>query len=151
LGISNLYLANQKERLRIQNKLSETQIFFISIHSLISQATDILFKCAELGINPYVRSYIPLNYLFLMTSTILEQPRIKWMIENTMIFYWFYKTANVEIITKHNFQQYCQRIKKEAILESVHNFIKEEKIDMFSESIKPIISLMEEHVSHLNQ
>jgi hypothetical protein len=86
-----------------------------------------------------------------MTSTILEQPRIKWMIENTMIFYWFYKTANVEIITKHNFQHYCQLIKKEAILESVHNFITEEKIDMFNESIKPIISLMEEHFSHLNQ
>ena len=146
----NLYIANQKGLFSTPKKLSETEIFIISIHSLISQATDILIKCAELGINPYVRSYVPINYLSLMTSTILEQPKIKWMIENTVVFYWFYKTTKIENITKHNFQQYCQLIKKEAILESVHNLLKEEKIDIFTDSIQPIISLMEEHISNLD-
>jgi hypothetical protein len=146
----NLYIANQNELFTIINGFSETEIFFISLYSLISQATDILFKCAELEISPYIRSLVPINYLSLITSIVLEQPKIKWIIENTMIFYWFHRTTEIEKITKYKFQQYCQLIKKVDILDSVRDLIIEKEIDIFSDSNQPVISLMKEIISNLD-
>lgn len=145
----NLYQSEQTNISPIIANGSDTQRFFISIFSYISQIADVLITCSALRIIPYIRSEVTFNYLSLIMHTFIEDKYLKDMLEKTLISYIFYRTTGDELFKNIDFKKYCKQIKGKAILDSIINHVHTKNIDIFNDSIEPIVSMLREQAGRI--
>jgi hypothetical protein len=124
------------------NNLPEEDIFLNIFFSNIAQILDILVICLTLRVYPFVKNDITAHYLTLISPTFSDDPKIKSVIENALIFFIFYKIIPSEKFNNVDFKQYCNAAKRINHLSVISDKINEKKIsilDLRAREIAPII------------
>lgn len=119
-----------------ENK-SEPFIFLMILTSVISQVLDIILTCQILRLNPYIRFYNTFHYLTLIMYSFIEDENIKKMISNTILFYIFRKTIDIETIDK-SFRDYCEICEKASLFHYFQKRLDIDDIDLFSDGINEV-------------
>jgi hypothetical protein len=121
---------------------SESQIFFISTYSWISQIIEILLICLRLRVYPYIRFYVTFHYLSLLMHTFIEDENIKEVIEKTIVFYILHKTIVEERFENIKFNDFCKRIENKSLLDVIIGKIHALGIDICKGGIKQVQSII---------
>ncbi len=116
----------------------ESQIFLLAVYSWLSQIIDILLICVYLRIIPYIRFGITFHYLVLIMYTFIDDQNLKEVIEKTIVFYIFRKTADVATFKNKDFSEYCMTVNDRNILDNILDKMREQQIDIFHGGTKRV-------------
>jgi hypothetical protein len=130
------YLESQMSFKQLIKDKSESEIFWISTFSLISQIIEILFICVYLKIFPYIRFNLTFHYLVMVMHTFIEDKQLKEMIERTIIFYVLRKTIRKERFENIEFNDFCRLIENKSLLDLIIHEIHTQNVDICNAGIK---------------
>jgi hypothetical protein len=132
----------------ITDGISEAEFFLISLFSKVSQVLDIMYVCIYLGVNPFIRYNITLNYLTVLMYTFIDDEKLKVMIEKTLVFYAFYKTINTSKFEETDFNEYVKKVAGRNSLNTILGELRKTNIDIFSGNLKTLEEIIQrEHLS----
>ncbi|MDO8301706.1 MAG: hypothetical protein Q7T18_00540, partial [Sedimentisphaerales bacterium] len=122
--------------------MSESQIFWISTYTWVSQIIEILLICVRLDVYPYIRFNVTFHYLSLLMQTFTEDKNLKGMIEKTIVFYILRKTIEEERFKKIEFNDFCKLIENKSLLDSIIGKVHSRGIDICVGGIKEVQSII---------
>ena len=136
------YCATQMSFNKLFKNKSESQIFWISTFTWVSQVIEILLTCVRLNVYPYIRFNVTFHYLSLLMQTFIEDKNLKAMIEKTIIFYILRKTIEGERFEKIEFNDFCKLIEHKSLLDLIIGNVHERGIDICEGGIKQVQTII---------
>lgn len=137
------YHKRQRNLAALTRGMTESQIFYLSIFTFISQIIDVLLICTYLRVCPYIRFDVSFHYLILVMSNFHENSNLKEMLEKAIVFYIQRKAIEVERFANVKFDDFCKRLENKSLLDVIMNKIHTQGIDIVKggfEQVDAIIS-----------
>jgi hypothetical protein len=140
----------QSEQKNLSSRIvgaSEAQKFLICVSSYVAQIADILYICAILRINPYIRFNVTFNYLTLVMYTFINEKKLREIIEKALICYLFRKTIEEKRFEKIGFSAYCKRLEDKSLLNNVLEKVRSLGINILKDNPDKVVSIIDEEFS----
>jgi hypothetical protein len=121
---------------------SESQIFWISTYTWVSQIIDLLLVCVKLNVYPYIRFNVTFYYLSLLMYTFIEDKNLKEIIEKSIVFYILRKTIEEKKFENIEFNDFCKLIANKSLLNVIIDEMRKLGIDICHGGIKQVQSII---------
>lgn len=143
-GKIDRYLETPMSFKQLTKDKSESEIFWISIFSWISQISEILYICVYLRLFPYIRFDVTFHYLTIVMYTFIDDKNLKEMIEKTIVFYILHKTIHKKKFENIEFNDFCKLIENKSLLDVIIGKMHVQEIDICKRGIKQVQSIITE-------
>ncbi len=142
----------KKQGLKGESKhMADAEKFVMALNSRVSQIADIIKTSAILNTIPFIRCPITFQYfLIFMHSFSKNNNDLKLIIEKAIIANLSYRIFNQDIIERNNFDDYCDILNKNNILNNIITEIRKNKIDIFRDNPNKVKTIIEKEFSILN-
>lgn len=133
----------------LPNGLGESQIFFLMIFQYISQAFDILLKCAQFNIVPYIRFDVSFQYLLIIGGNFSSTSQMSQILFRSMIAHTLYQVFNKEKIFENNFEGFTIKLNSYDFDNKVFTELKKQNINLDNYDLRMIVDILKKHLSYV--
>lgn len=136
----------KKELLPFPEECSEPMVFFCLINGFLMQAFNILLKCAEYNMIPYLRYELTFRYTVLLSRNFKENTEVQLIVFKAICAHLLYKIFDKEKVVGIDFKHYLSAIMQERFSESIFSELQNEGIDNNSLSFKGITDIIKKEL-----
>lgn len=133
----------------IPSHKSESQIFFLMIFQYICQAFDILLKCAQFNIVPYIRFDVAYQYLIIISCNFLKIPQMQEIIFKSVCAHVMYEMFDKGKIVESDFIMFRSKLEEYGFSEKVLKDLKEQDIKLNNGSLYTMMEVIDKHLINI--
>ncbi len=116
------------------------QRFHFATFAQISQAMEIILKCLQFNIIPYVRFDVTFRYLLLIGGAFNSDAKLKYILDYTIIGYLLSENINSHEIAKMGFESFYGKCNKNHYIDIVYSKLNENGNDMHFLHVEDVIN-----------
>lgn len=121
------YLSEQP--LPISRESSDAVKFQIIVNGFIAQSMEIMLKCCEYQMVPYLRYEVTYRYVLQMClGFMIEMPHVRWITLRLMLAHHFYKYCDIDILSSISMDDYVGLLRKIDFQNSVLNSLPDNEL-----------------------
>jgi hypothetical protein len=140
----NRYLKENQSLL--PNNLEESQTFFFMIFQYIGQAFDILMKCAQFNIVPYIRFDVSFQYLLTVSGNFTSQNQMQQIIFKSIVAHILYQVFEKERIQEVDYKEFSHALHTYDFNEKVSRELFLQDIDLDNSSKNKVAEILKQHL-----
>jgi hypothetical protein len=114
--------------------------FHFATFAQISQVLEIILKCLQFNIIPFVRFEVTFRYLMLIGVAFSNDSVLKQMLSYSIIAYLFSKNIDRDEIIKMDFNMLSDKCKSHHFIDTVYNKLNQNGKDIFSFHIEEVVN-----------
>ncbi|MDD4494293.1 MAG: hypothetical protein PHV32_08085 [Eubacteriales bacterium] len=123
---------------------NEIEMFYFATFSQIQQTLDIVFKCLQFNLIPFIRFDVTFRYFTLIGGAFSNDKTLKELLNYSVIGYIFSEYVDIDRIYENDFESFYSKCKREHFTEKVYNRIIQGNKDAWSFHIGDIINIIKE-------
>lgn len=124
------------------NKLSEAKVFYAMINGYFAQAINILFKCSQYNMIPYLRYDVVFKYGIMLGSNFVDNEQIQELLFKTACAHILYKLFDKNKIEDVEYDKYLACIQEVKFSDKISKMFNQDKLVMSKFSLQEIIEFM---------
>ena len=126
------------------NIKNEIERFYFATFSQIQQSLDIIFKCLQFNLIPFIRFDVTFRYFILIGVAFSNDTILKEILTYSIMGYLFSEYIDNEAVYEKDFKTFYNKCKKQHFIESIYNRIIQDGKDIWSYSFEDIINILKE-------
>jgi len=126
----------------------DMQRFYFATFAQISQAMEIILKCLQFNIIPYVRFDVTFRYLLLIGGSFNNDANLKNILDYAIIGYLLSENINSQEIAKMGFESFYSKCNKNHYIDIVYCKLNENGIDMHFSHVEDVIEVIIETLNN---
>lgn len=127
----------------------DIQRFHFATFAQISQVMEIILKCLQFNIIPFVRFDVSFRYLLLIGGAFSNDVALKHMLDYSIIGYLLSKNINIQEIAKMGFKSFSSKCNKNHYIDTVYCKLNEKGNDMHSSHVEDVIKVIFETLNNI--
>lgn len=144
----NKYLNDSQLPMNI-NIDNDIQRFHFVTFAQISQVMEIILKCLQFNIIPFVRSDVTLRYLLLIGRAFSNDVTLKHMLDYSIIGYLLYENINNQEISKMGFKSFSSKCNKNHYIDIVYSKLNQNGNDLHSSNVEDVVKVIFETLNNI--
>ena len=122
--------------LSIQNDIAR---FYFATFSQIQQAVEIIFKCLQFNLIPFIRYEVTIKYFMLIGSAFSKDLDLKETIDYSIIGYLYSAYIETEEVYKIDFKTFFNKCKEQQFIKSIYNKLTNDGNDMHAMHVTEVL------------
>ncbi len=128
---------------------NDIQRFHFATFAQISQVLEIILKCLQFNIIPFVRFDVTFRYLLLIGGAFSNDVALKHMLDYSIIGYLFSENINSQELSKMGFKSFYSKCNKNHYIDIVYRKLNEKGNDMCSSHVEEVIKVIFETLNNI--
>lgn len=127
--------------------LGESQIFFLMIFQYISQAFDILLKCAQFDTVPYIRFDVSFQYLLIIGGNFSSTSQMNRILFKSAVTHILYEVFDKEKVKESDFKEFTAKLKLYEFNDKVFIELDKHNINLDNCDLPMLVDILKKHLS----
>lgn len=127
---------------------NEIRRFYFATFAQISQVMEIIMKCLQFNIIPFVRFDVTFRYLLLIGGAFRNDAILNRMLDYTTIGYLLSENINSQEVSKMSFKSFAGKFNKNCFIDTIYYKLNENG-DMHSLHVKDVINVIKETLNNV--
>ncbi|HEX3037979.1 MAG TPA: hypothetical protein VHO94_03190 [Oscillospiraceae bacterium] len=127
----------------------DIQRFYFATFAQISQVLEIILKCLQFNLIPYVRFDVTFRYLLLIGKAFSNDVALKHMLDYSIIGYLLSENINSQVISKMGFKSFSSKCNKNHYTDTVYRKLNGKGNDMHSSHVEDVIKVILETLNSI--